>query len=173
MFADTLAAEPRSVNASAWIWMKNLLRPIHIAFAATLIFTAAGCTPSVDLRGNLPQPEALAQITPGKTTRDEVQALLGTPSTMATFGDESWQYISARTETVAFFKPEVKERKTVSIAFDKSGVVKDIVTRGLEDGVNVQTVERETPTAGKEMSIIEQLVGNVGKFSKDAAGKGL
>jgi outer membrane protein assembly factor BamE (lipoprotein component of BamABCDE complex) len=113
----------------------------------------------------------LAQIQPGKTSRDEVQALLGTPSATATFGGESWQYISARTETTAFFKPEVKERKVVSITFDRSGLVKDVVQRGLEDGIAVDAVERETPTAGKELSILEQLVGNIGKFSKDPGGK--
>lgn len=150
--------------------MKILLRPTPLAFALSLALFAGACTPSVDLRGNLPSPDSLAQIKPGKTTRDEVQQLLGTPSSTATFGDESWQYISARTETTAFFKPEVKDRKVVSIAFDRSGVVKEVQQRGLEDGIAVKSVDRETPTAGKELSILEQLVGNVGKFSKDAKG---
>lgn len=172
MLAHTLASEPASVNASASTWMKILIRPtpLALAFAIALTLAAGACTPSVDLRGNLPTPESLAQIKPGKTTRDEVQALLGTPSTTATFGDESWQYISSRTETTAFFKPEVKERKVVSISFDRSGVVKEVLERGLEDGIAVKAVDRETPTAGKELSILEQLVGNVGKFSKDAKG---
>jgi len=148
----------------------------HTSLAPTLALTlalaigTAACTPSVDIRGNLPDAEVLAQIKEGKTTRDEVQALLGTPSATATFGEESWQYISARTETVAFFKPELKDRKAVSITFDRNGVVKQVTSRGMQDGVNIQTVERETPTAGKEMSILEQLVGNVGKFSKSPAG---
>ncbi|MGE5515844.1 MAG: outer membrane protein assembly factor BamE [Bacteroidota bacterium] len=150
--------------------MNILIHPTPLAFAIALSLFAGACTPTVDLRGNLPSPESLAQIQPGKTTRDEVQTLLGTPSTTATFGGESWQYISARTETTAFFKPEVKERKVVSISFDRSGLVKDVLQRGLEDGVDVKAVERETPTAGKELSILEQLVGNVGKFSKDAKG---
>ncbi len=172
MLAHTLAPEPASVNASASTRMNILLRPTPLAFALALSLFAGACTPSVDLRGNLPMPENLAQIQPGKTTRDEVQVLLGTPSTTAAFGEESWQYISARTETTAFFKPEVKERKVVSISFDRSGVVKEVVERGLEDGIQVQAVQRETPTAGKELSILEQLVGNIGKFSKDAKGPG-
>lgn len=170
MLAHTLASKPAPVNASASTRMNILIRPTPLAFAIALSLLAGACTPAVDLRGNLPTPESLAQIQPGKTTRDEVQTLLGTPSTTATFGDESWQYISSRTETTAFFKPEVKDRKVVSISFDRSGVVKDVVQRGLEDGVDVKIVERETPTAGKELSILEQLVGNVGKFSKDAKG---
>lgn len=156
--------------------MNKLIRSSHTAFARALVLGAfalgtVACTPSVDVRGNLPSPEVLSQIKVGKTTRDEVQTLLGTPSATATFGDESWQYISSRTETVAFFKPELKDRKAISISFDRNGVVKDMVTRGMTDGIAVQTVDRETATAGKEMSILEQLVGNVGKFSKDPNGK--
>ncbi|MCR6632187.1 MAG: hypothetical protein NVV74_20240 [Magnetospirillum sp.] len=60
----------------------------------------------------------------------------------------------------------------VSITFDRSGVVKDLVQRGLEDGIAIQSVERETPSAGKELGILEQLVGNIGKFSKEPAGTG-
>lgn len=170
MLAHTLAPKPASVNASASTWMNILIRPTPLAFAIALTLAAGACTPAVDLRGNLPSPDSLAQVKPGKTTRDEVQTLLGTPSTTATYGGESWQYISARTETTAFFKPEVKERKVISISFDRAGVVKDVIQRGLEDGLAIQTVERETPTAGKELSILEQLVGNVGKFSKDSKG---
>lgn len=172
MFGHTLAPEPRSVNASARLGMKNLLRHTAIAFALTALLGSAACTPTVDLRGNLPQPEDLAKIETGKTTRDEVQVLLGTPSTIANYGGESWQYISARTETVAFFKPDLKERKVVSISFDANGVVQNMSTLGMADGVAVQPVSRETATAGKEMSILEQFVGNVGKFSKDPAGSG-
>lgn len=150
--------------------MNKLRRSPHIALALVFALGAAACTPSVDIRGNLPEPEVLSQITVGKTTREEVQTLLGTPSATANFGDESWQYISARTETVAFFKPELKDRKAISISFDRNGVVNNIITRGMNDGIVIQTVSRETPTAGKELSILEQLVGNVGKFSKDPAG---
>lgn len=125
----------------------------------------------VDQRGNLPHPDLLAQIQPGKSTRDDVLAVLGTPSNAMTYGGESWHYISERTETSAFFEPKVTERKVVTVVFDGQGVVRDVVNRGLEDGKAVQTVERATPTAGKEMSILEQLIGNVGRFSKMSSEK--
>lgn len=153
-------------------WMKILSRSAPLAAFLALALSVGACTPSVDLRGNLPAPEALAQIQPGKTTRDEVQTLLGTPSTVATYETETWQYISSRTETTAFFKPELKDRKVVSIQFDNAGVVRDVSQLGLEDGLALTPVARETPTAGKELSILEQVVGNIGKFSKEPAGTG-
>lgn len=149
--------------------MKNLLRPPLLAVALTL---ATACStivePVVDTRGNLPSTEQLSQIKVGETTQDDVLALLGTPSTTMNYGEEVWHYISSRTETVAFLAPEVKDRKVVSLTFDKRGIVSKIDTLGLKDGRKVDTVNRETPSAGKDLSILEQLIGNVGRFSKDA-----
>lgn len=173
MFGSTLATEPASVNASASSRMKNIIKPAPLALVALLALGAAACSPTIDQRGNLPHPEIVAQVQPGKSTRDDVLGLLGTPSTTMTYGGETWHYISAKTETTAFFEPTVLERTVISVVFDDAGVVRDISTKGLEDGKRIETVDRVTPTAGKELSILEQLLGNVGRFSKDPAGPGM
>lgn len=149
--------------------MKITLRPTFVALMLALAGTA--CAPTVEMRGNLPHPDVLSQIQVGKTSRDEVMTLLGTPSTTMTYGDETWHYISAKSEQVAFFEPKYVERRVVSVSFDPRGVVKVVSNHTLEDGQKVELVDRETPTAGKEMSVLEQLLGNVGRFSKDAAPK--
>lgn len=171
MFGSTLATEPVSVNGSAAHSMNNALKISALAVTVFLSLSATACTPAVDQRGNLPHPELVEQVKPGKTTREDVLSILGTPSTTMNYGGETWHYISARTETTAFFKPETLERKVLSITFDQNGVVRDVSTKGLEDGREVEQVDRVTPTAGKEMSILEQLLGNVGRFSKDPAEK--
>jgi len=145
-------------------------KTIARAFLAAVIGATVACTPTVDTRGNLPHPEDLAKITAGKTTREEVQTLLGTPSSTLLYGGESWQYISSTFETTAFFKPELKERKVVAFYFDDAGIVKSVTYRGMEDGKEIVLVDRETPTAGKELGILEQLMGNIGRFSKDGGG---
>ena len=109
----------------------------------------------------------MAQIKVGETTQDEVMTLLGTPSSTMNYGEEVWHYISGRTETTAFFMPDEKERKVVSIFFDNGGKVSNITTLTLLDGKVIQSVGRETPAAGKDLSFLEQLLGNVGKFSKE------
>lgn len=136
------------------------------------LLAAVGCTPIVDARGNLPAPERLAQIKPGEQTRDEVAHILGTPSTLSAFGDPVWYYVSYRTETVGLFAPEEVDRKIVAVEFDDNGYVKDLETYGLTDGKKVEFVERETPTAGKQMSVLQQFFGNIGRFQTDSAGSG-
>lgn len=149
--------------------MRSSFRPP--IFALMLALAGTACAPTIETRGNLPHPEVLAQVQPGKTSRDEVQALLGTPSSTVSYGDETWHYISARSEQVAFFEPKFVERKVVSISFDPRGMVKTVTMHDLDDGMQIDLVERETPTAGKELNVLEQMLGNLGRFSKPPGGK--
>ncbi len=145
--------------------MKNLPALCLVLLAAT------ACQPIIEMRGNLPPAEQLALIKVGVTNRDEVQALLGTPSNVAPFGDETWHYISSVFEKKTFFEPEMKERTVISVVFDRSGIVRVMDAKGMADGKDVTPVDRETPSAGKEMTILQQMMGNVGKFSKDSKPK--
>jgi outer membrane protein assembly factor BamE (lipoprotein component of BamABCDE complex) len=146
-------------------------RPLGASLvSAGLLLGIAACTPTIDARGDMPDPEALAQVKVGVTTEDQVQSLLGTPSTTMTYGEDVWHYISGHERTVSFFTPVETDRTVISISFDKNGVVRDISRLGLKDGKTVDLVTRETPTAGKELSVLEQLVGNVGRFTKPEQG---
>ncbi len=123
------------------------------------------CTPKIDIRGNLPDPERLSEVSPGNHTRQEVEEILGTPSTVAMYDGETWFYISQRTETLAFFEPVIKERKVLIIKFDEKGLVKKMETLTAESGKQIQPVDRTTPTAGNEFGFFEQLFGNLGRFN--------
>ncbi|MDO8606133.1 MAG: outer membrane protein assembly factor BamE [Phaeospirillum sp.] len=148
--------------------MKNLTPMRFALLAVAVAFATSACAPVIELRGNLPPPEQVEQVKVGKTTRDEVQGLLGTPSNVSPFGDETWHYISTMTERRAFLEPVVLERKVITVVFDRGGMVRVLDTKGLQDGKQVTPVDRETPTAGKELTILQQMLGNVGKFSKPA-----
>jgi outer membrane protein assembly factor BamE (lipoprotein component of BamABCDE complex) len=125
----------------------------------------AACTPTIDQRGNLPDEEKLATIRPGITSKETVAQVLGTPSSTSTFDDKTWYYISKRTEQVAFFEPTLLDQQVVVIDFDDSNLVADIRRMGMADRRDVTPVARATPAPGKEMTIMEQLLGNVGRFN--------
>ncbi|MBF0561924.1 MAG: outer membrane protein assembly factor BamE [Alphaproteobacteria bacterium] len=130
-----------------------------------LVALVAACSSIIENRGNSPSADFLSQIKPGVQTKEDVSSLLGTPSTTSNFGDETWYYISGREEYYAFFYPEELERKIISVHFDAHGVVTDLKTYGLKDGRIIQPVEQTTPTAGTEMTVLQQFLGNVGRFS--------
>lgn len=137
----------------------------HLLGGLCLAALAAGCAPVVDQRGNLPDDDKLATIHPGVTSKDAIAQLLGTPSAKGTFDDRTWYYISKRTEQTAFFEPKLLDQQVVAVDFDEAGLVADVRHIGMEDRRDVTPVARETPAAGKELTIVEQLLGNVGRFN--------
>jgi len=137
---------------------------------AALVISCAGavmsCAPSVEQRGNLPNPDKIAEIHAGSTTKDEVAKILGTPSSVSVFNnDKSWYYISRRTAQTAFFEPDVLDQQVYIVNFDDQGVVRAVDHRILEDGKEITPVARATPAPGRELSFLEQLIGNLGKFN--------
>jgi outer membrane protein assembly factor BamE (lipoprotein component of BamABCDE complex) len=139
--------------------------------AVALTGLAGGCSTFVDQRGNLPDAEKVASIRPGVTTKDAVTQILGTPSSVGTFDDKTWYYISKRTEQWAFLAPKTVDQQVVIVDFDETGTVKDVRRAGLDDKREIQPVARATPTPGREMSFMEQLFGNLGRFNSASSAK--
>ena len=139
----------------------------HLVLCGAASLMVAACSPQISIHGNSPEPERLAEIVPGTHTRQDVELILGSPSSVSLFGEETWHYIGDQQTTLAFLKPEVVDRTVVSIRFDPAGTVAAVETFGMERGREVQVVKRETPTRGNEMTIIEQFIGNIGRFEGD------
>lgn len=130
------------------------------------LLAAVACAPRVEVHGFILDDERLQQIEIGGHDRAAVEALLGSPSSIASFRGETWYYISRRTETVAFFEPEVKDQRVLAISFDLgTGTVAAVDSYDLADGRSIPLVERRTPTRGKELGLLEQLFGNIGRFN--------
>jgi outer membrane protein assembly factor BamE (lipoprotein component of BamABCDE complex) len=145
--------------------MPNRRSRVRSLRCALVALALAACQPTIDQRGNLPDKGKLADIEPGVTTKEMVSQILGTPSSVSTFGDKTWYYISRRTEQTSFFEPVVLDQQVVVVAFDDGGVVRDVQHLSLADSRPVDPSVRETPSAGKELGFVEQLVGNLGKFN--------
>jgi outer membrane protein assembly factor BamE (lipoprotein component of BamABCDE complex) len=101
----------------------------------------------------------------GTQSREDVLRLLGSPSTVASFNDETWYYISQRQEYVAFLSPSISEQKVTAIHFGENGRIKEIKTFGPADAKDPGMVDRKTPTSGKELTVLDQIFGNVGRFA--------
>ncbi len=121
---------------------------------------SSGCTPVISKRGYLPDPVAEASITVGKDTKTTIQQKLGDPSTRATFGGEDWYYITSVQKKVAFFDADVIKRNILAVQFDKSGHVAGLHHYGLRDGHVVAFETRETPTRGRELTFLQQLLNS-------------
>jgi outer membrane protein assembly factor BamE (lipoprotein component of BamABCDE complex) len=103
-----------------------------VPFAAVTLLIA--CAPVISQRGYLPDTDIEAAIKPGTDTKTSVQGRLGYASTTATFGNDSWYYISATEKQVAFFTPTVLKRQILAVYFDKNNKVTDVRHYTLRDG---------------------------------------
>lgn len=151
----------------------NYRRGVRIALlAGATAIIAGGCSPTIDVRGALPEKEIVDTIRPGQSNKQIVQELLGTPSSKALLKQEIWYYIGEKTATYSFFSPTVRERKVVAIHFDPQSRVQKVKQYDLRHGKDVEFVDRITPTKGKSLNFIQQILGNVGRFKDPDAGKG-
>ncbi len=151
----------------------NVRRPIQNSLrhgAAALALTAAltACSPTVSQRGYVPNEDLLEEIRVGIDNKDSVLTSFGSPSTVSTIEGNSWYYISSVHEQLAFFNEEAVDREIVAVYFDASGNVEKLGYYGLEDGKIINFINQETPTRGKELTFLQQMFGNLGRFGSGA-----
>ncbi len=135
---------------------------VGVALGSALGLTVSACSPIVNVRGYVPEQDKVEKLAVGQQNKDEVYTLLGSPSTLATFSEDTWYYISSRTERIGFFEPKTVDRTVLAVKFDDDEKVSNIAKYGLEDGRVVNFVDRTTPTRGKELTFLEQMFGNIG-----------
>lgn len=140
------------------------------ALLAAVAITAAalpGCASRERQRGDLVEAERLQRVVPNVHTRNDVVALLGSPSTIAPFDGEAWYYISSTTKAIAFLPSRETDRQVVVVRFNGQGVVNDVETFGIERGEEVAFTDRVTPTFGTDLNAMEQFMSNLGRFNRE------
>jgi outer membrane protein assembly factor BamE (lipoprotein component of BamABCDE complex) len=150
---------------------------VALTLSAALLI---GCAPVINNRGYLPDPVGEAAVKIGGDTKTTIQSRLGNPSTQATFGCDTWYYISSVQKQIAFFDPKTEARSILAVRFDKDGRVANISHYGLKDGHVVAFETRETPAKGKELTFLQQLfnatpgvpVGSAGNSQNPGGGGG-
>ncbi|MEM9288751.1 MAG: outer membrane protein assembly factor BamE [Pseudomonadota bacterium] len=151
----------------------HFMRRLMITVAALGVATsAAGCSRLKDQQGYLADPVLVENIMPKVDNRQSVEATLGQPSIAGTFDKSVYYYVTRQTEQFAFFTPDPKEHSVMAIHFDAKDNVERIEYYGLEDVASVSFADDKTPTRGREMGFLEQLFGNIGRFSGAPGGPG-
>ena len=113
--------------------------------------------------GNMPSDERISQLQKGQT-KDEVRALLGTPSSVVTLDQNTWVYMSSEIKKVAFFKPQEVDRDVLTIRFNQYNQVAEIERLNKEQGKKIAVSEKATETAGSKPGFFEKYFGGVGQF---------
>ena len=153
-------------------------------FAASVALLAitgmtAGCqnmnidSPSDTVQQGYVADDAAIAAVPVGSSREQVQLSLGTPSTVNNIdGNDVFYYISqTRKRSVAFQKLRVVDQRVLAIYFGTDGTVANIANYGLKDGRVFDFIKRVTPTGGKDMTFIGQILSGLGRGSAPSVGK--
>ena len=143
--------------------LSKLRRPLLAAVLVAGVALAA-CAPTRQVSGYQAIDHLPKDVKVGMDTKSTVLDQLGSPSAQSTFDPNTWYYITQLTAGIGYHKPKVTRRQIVAITFDKeSEKVTKVDQYSLKDGKVLAYNDRETPTRGREISWIEQLLGNVGR----------
>ena len=146
-----------------------------LLLAALATGSLAGCglpdwmTYSPQVRGNRVDADSLKELVPGTSTTKDVVALIGSPTTRATFDDNTWLYIGEMTKPVIGGTNEVRSQEVVALRFDNAGVLRGIERKSKKDSLPVSVVARTTPSPGNDATFLQQVLGNVGRFTPGTA----
>lgn len=133
------------------------------AFAVLGALALSACAPTTTYQGFQAVEANPKDVKVGVDSKASVMDRLGSPSAVATFDPNTWYYISQVSDAVAFHRAEVKRRDIVAIAFNKEDdKVTTVKTYTLKDGHVVPYERRSSPTRGRELSVIEQILGTIG-----------
>ncbi|MFH1157531.1 MAG: outer membrane protein assembly factor BamE [Pseudomonadota bacterium] len=127
------------------------------------------CAPTVATRGNLISPSMFQQVQAKASTRADVVNFWGPPTTTSPFDPNLWYYIGETTAQRGIFAPEVEKRRIIRVRFDSgdNDTVVEVSDLDPKSARDVDLVSRTTPTAGKEFTVVQQFIGNLGKFNQD------
>ena len=139
-----------------------IARPALLAAAVLALAAATACAPVTSLNGFQSQEMKPQAVKVGVDTKSTVLAQLGSPSEKGTFDPNTWYYISQITDEYAYYKPQVRSRDVVRISFDKDEKVTAVDHLTLKDGYRIAYNPHETPTRGRSLSWVEQVLGTIG-----------
>jgi outer membrane protein assembly factor BamE (lipoprotein component of BamABCDE complex) len=143
----------------------NSYKFIRNSCLAAVVIATVACTPIEAHHGYLPDDEAIERLKPGVHDSSSVSQLFGAPITIANFKGETWFYMRRHTERFAFFEEEVVSQDVLAVRFDARGIVESMKRYSFADGKYVEFSEDKTPTRGKELTFVQQIFGNLGRFT--------
>jgi outer membrane protein assembly factor BamE (lipoprotein component of BamABCDE complex) len=142
-----------------------MFRRVLIAAAAVSCLGSSACAPITSYSGfQAIDADPRKDVQVGTDTKSTVRGKLGSPSATSTFDPNVWFYMNQVKARVAFRRPQVLSRNVTAITFDKeTEVVKSVDNLTLKDGRVIAYNGRETPTRGRELSVLEQILGTLGR----------
>ena len=129
-------------------------------FSVLLILSA--CNQPIVTNGKWLTDSELEELKVGMT-KEELREEIGSPSYISALDDDFWAYIGTKSQVRVFQHPEALERRIIALEFFNDRL-RDVVQLTLKDGKVIYPNKDRTPTNGRTISIVEEMLGNIGRF---------
>ena len=97
----------------------------------------------------------------GKSTKEDILNILGTPSTKSTFdGEKSWFYVSSEFKKFVFLDGENTDQKILIFSFDNN-VLEEKKLLSKNDINDIDYEKTVTDSSGKKLSWLKQFFTNL------------
>ncbi len=130
----------------------------------------AGCR-LTNSTGYVPTSYEIEQIQVGQDTRASLQSRFGSPTVIGE-SDDIWYYTSSQRSYIGPMPTREVSRRILAIRFN-GDIVAGVTEFGQEIGQDVPISRYTTETGGRELSLWQQLRGNIGNFSAESFLQGL
>lgn len=135
---------------------------------ATLALSLSACAPTLSHHGYLAydaKPQTDIKV---GDTKESVLDRLGQPSQTSVYDPTEWYYIDQVSMKMTYKMPRVTSRSVTVVDFDKGNdTVKAVRTLSLADGRDLTPNPNKTPTRGRSLTALEQMLGTVGRQRVD------
>jgi outer membrane protein assembly factor BamE (lipoprotein component of BamABCDE complex) len=142
---------------------------ILLICAAASVLLATGCSPTIAQRGNLLADYQLQEVTPGTSSKSDVLRALGSPTTQSTFDENVWYYLGQETAKKGILDPKITKERIVVVNFDATTGLVSSIKDASPERLDIPLARSKTTTHGNDITIMQQLLGNIGKFNKQEA----
>ncbi|MGI9399619.1 MAG: outer membrane protein assembly factor BamE [Rhizobiaceae bacterium] len=130
-----------------------------LAGAMGALILSAGCQTQELITHGAVINQNQIDLIPVGSSKDQVLLALGTPSTTGAFDNEIFYYISQMKERkYTYQKPKLVDQRVLAVYFDEESTVSQVANYGIQDGRVFDFVSRTTPTGGRDLTFLGQLL---------------
>ena len=137
---------------------------VKFAFSLLLLFLVPACTPVTSQHGNMLEDFQIQEVKAGEHTRSDILRILGSPTTQSTFNPNIWYYLGQESEKRGILDQAITDERIVVVMFNENGVV-DAIQDVDSERENIPYARTKTPTHGNDLTFMQQLLGNLGRFN--------
>ena len=128
------------------------------------LLVISSCSPTYKNHGYVPSESELNQLKVGKSSKESVKNLFGSPSSIGLVQEDRWFYLYTKIKNFMYRSPEITERQLVVITFGSNGLLENIEKFELQDQEVVVLSRRITESGIKGVSLIQQLLNSAGNY---------